>query len=104
MLIRYLYKITEFDGTKNSSFPHTWMCWMINKNYISLIHLNTEKHVVTIYTVNPQKLNACDLLECKNQIIKVFDVSIPGYENIEIKIPSSLLRQFEVNHTEVITC
>ena len=87
----FLKQIIGFYGNTGSNFPCMWTCWIIKKN-LSLIHLNKEKHLVTILTVNPQELTPSAVSEWKNQIIKFFMFLIRGYENIEIKIANFLIR------------
>ena len=87
----FFKKITGFDGTTNSKFPEIWMCQMINKNFMSLIHLNTEKKYVIVYTVNTQELTSSTVSEHNNQIFNFFKISILAYVNIRIKIENSRL-------------
>ena len=39
----FFKQITGLDRTTNSKSPETWMCWMMNKNFLSIIHLNAKK-------------------------------------------------------------
>ena len=74
---------------------------MINKNFMSLIHLNTEKKYVIVYTVNPHELTSSTVSEFTKQIFNFFQISIPAHLNIEIEIVNANIRDSDVNR---MTC
>ena len=40
--------LTSYDGSKNVVNPDTWICWMVDKCTLSLIHVGTSVHTTTL--------------------------------------------------------
>ena len=101
----YFQQITGFDGTTNSKYPHLWMCWIMNKTILCLMHLNSVKPNLTMHTVNLDLLTSSVIKECKNQTLK-FNILIPSYVNIKITIVNACFGYSDVNRIlyTVISC
>ena len=53
----FMISLTGFDGSANSCNTNFWLHWLINKEVLSLVRINTRNQSVKINALNPYEID-----------------------------------------------
>ena len=73
------------------------MCWLINKTFLSPIHINTKNQKVKAHLVNPKDIDELAVTECASNIAIFIKISFTSFKDMPIEVLNARKGNYDVN-------